>query len=155
MLTSLISQFQDHIALSARLFNEGVERQVKFAAEIMSIGAEGGRQVRSSKSLTELLGAQKSYLESVHAEVTNLNTGITTALKELSNDVSEAITSAVQEAITTAVQEAKAAVQEAITTATQDVAVKTDKQEPVTKATTEAAGSKKTTETAATKKTIA
>ena len=96
MLNSLKDQFQASVALSTRLFDEGVERQVKFATEMMNIGVESGKQIRSCKNLTDVVAAQKAYLESVQAEVTELNTGTTAALKELRTNANEAVTSAVQ-----------------------------------------------------------
>lgn len=96
MLNSLKGQIEASVALSTRLFDEGVERQVKFATEMMNIGVESSKQIRSCKSLTEVVAAQKAYLESVQAEVTELNTGTTAALKELRTNTNEAVANAVQ-----------------------------------------------------------
>ncbi len=98
MLNSLKDQFQDSITLSTRLLEEGVERQVKFATELMNISSESAKQICSAKSLTDVVDTQKSYLESIRAEVANLNTGVTTALKELYDSANEAVTTATQNA---------------------------------------------------------
>ena len=96
MLSFLKDQFQASVALNTRLFDEGVERQVKFATEMMNIGVESGKQFRSCKNLADIVDAQKSYLESVKEEVTILNTGATAALKELGSSAKDTVTTVVQ-----------------------------------------------------------
>lgn len=118
MLNSLKDQFQASVAFSTRLFDEGVERQVKFATEMMNIGVESGKQIRSSRNLTDVVEAQKSYLESVKAEVTTLNTGTNDALKELRTSASDAVSTVVQ------VVKAKASKQEAATEQAAETATK-------------------------------
>ena len=123
MFNSLKGQFQASVAMSTRLFDEGVERQVKFATEMMNIGVESGKQIRSCKSLTEVVAAQKAYLENVQAEVTDLNTGTTAALKELRDSANEAITTAVQ-AVKATASKKEAASEEVAPAAAADAATK-------------------------------
>lgn len=96
MFNMLKDQFKANLEMGTRMFDEGVERQVKFATEMMSINVEGSKKLRAVKSVSDAVEVQKSYLQGVQSQVTSLNTGNTAALKELRDNASEVVSSAVQ-----------------------------------------------------------
>lgn len=89
MLSLLKEQLKTNVELSTRMFDENIERNLRFANEVLSSTLESSKKLRSSKNIGEAVDAQMNFVKEVQSQVTTFNNESTTALKELRDSATE------------------------------------------------------------------
>lgn len=89
MFSVLKDQFKAGAEMSTRMFEENVERNVRFATEAIASSVESGKKLRASTSIGEVVEAQMGFMKDMQAQATSFNTESTAAFKELRDSATE------------------------------------------------------------------